>query len=73
MGRALIEGVSWPLRGRVEGLERMSVAVVGRERERGPLGRERESAGGLNIWPLAALKGAQKGYVRRGGVDLPLK
>ena len=70
---ALKEGVSWPLRGRVEGPERMSVAVMGREGARGPPGRGRESAGGLNIWPLAALKGAQKGHVRRGGVALPLK
>ena len=73
MGRALIEGVSWPLRGRVEGLERMSVTVVGHERVCDPLGRKRESAGGLTIWPLAALKGVQKGYVKRGGVVLPLR
>ena len=73
MGCAPIEGVSWPLRGRVEGLERMRVPVVGHERVCDPPGRERESAGGLNIWPLAALKGAQKGYVKRGGVVLPLR
>ena len=67
------EGVSWPLRGRVEGLGRTSVTVMGHKRVCDPLGRERESVGGLNIWPLAALKGVQKGCVKRGGVVLPLR